>query len=159
MAFGYKIPNFNLWARVWYVRSTGLLITDRYYLGPFYTRCSIAKDINLFAMHFNFPKRTNLRHQNMTPFNIGDIIQVAGWEYMWGWIEAVWDVGAGFPNEHRMARVYFPDDITPFSDLGMFTPAATLDVVPPEGAVMIGTVNPLDGWQDPTEVEAHPPPP
>jgi len=158
MAFGYKVPNFNLWARVWYVQSTGLSIDDRYYSGPYYTRCSIAKDINLFTMHFNFPKHTSLRQQSMTPFNNGDIVQVAGWEYMWGWIEAVWDVGAGFPNEHRMARVYFPDDITPFSDLGLFVPGASVELEPPGGFTPIGEVAVADFWQDPPEVEAHPPP-
>jgi len=158
MAFGYKVPNFNLWARIWYVQSSGLEIGDRYYTGPYYTRCSIAKDINLFVMHFNFPKLTYLREQGMTPFNNGDIIQVAGWEYMYGWIEAVYDVGAGFPNEHRMARVYWPFDITPNHESGFYVPGANTMLEPPEGADMVGTVAPADFWQDPIEVETHPPP-
>jgi len=158
MAFGYKVPNFNLWARVWYIKSSGLDISDRYYLGPFYTRCSIAKDINLFAMHFNFPKGSYLRSQNMTPFNNGDIIQVAGWEYMFGWIESVYDVGAGFPNEHRMARVYFPQDITPDSFYAYYVPSCLPTLEPPEGAEFINSIPPSDYWQVPTEVEIHPPP-
>jgi len=158
MAFGYKVPNFNLWARVWYVQSSGLSIDDRWYSGPYYTRCSIAKDINLFAMHFNFPKGVHLRSQNMTPFNNGDIIQVAGWEYMYGWIEAVYDVGSGFFNEHRMARVYWPMDITPNSVGGFYTPTSLETLEPPEGAAMIGSTPPADYWQAPIEVETHPPP-
>lgn len=158
MAFGYKVPTFNLWGRIWRVWSSGLLIADRYYLGPYYTRCSIARDINLFTMQVNFPKHSYLRSQQMTAFNQGDIFQVAGWDYMYGWIESVFDVGAGFPNEHRMARVYWPFDITPFNDEGFYTPAASTELEPPEGAEMLQLVLPADGWTIPNEVLNFPPP-
>jgi len=158
VAFGYKVPRFNLWARIWFVQSSGLTIEDRSYRGPYYTRCSIARDINLFTMQVNFPKYSNLREQQMTPFNNGDLIQFAGWEYMYGWIESVYDVGAGFPNEHRMARVYWPFDITPFSDKGFYVASASSTLQPPEGAEMLPLVSPVEEWITPQEVVDHPPP-
>jgi len=105
MAFGYKVPNFNLWARVFRVQCTTSDANDRYYQPPQYTRCAIAKDVNLFCMQMLFPKYTGLRDNDQTPLFLGDLIQVAGWENMVATIGSVRDIGAGFFNEHRAAIV------------------------------------------------------
>jgi len=158
MAFGYKVPNFNLWARIWQVRCNTGDAEDRYYLPPKYTRCAIAKDINLFSMHILFPKHTALRDNDQTPLFLGDLIQVAGWENMVASIQSVRDIGAGFFNEHRAAYVYWWIDASPGSPYGQLCGSVNPDLEPPDGAEMVGLVEPADFWEEPQIVGEHPPP-
>jgi len=158
MAFGYKVPNFNLWARIYKVNCETSDAADRFYLPPRYTRCSIAKDINLFSMHVLFPKWTGIRDNDQTPLFLGDLIQIAGWEGMSGTIGSVRDIGAGFPNEHRSAIVNWWIDVSPGSLYGQVCGSVNAALEPPEGADMMFLTPPADFWQEPQIVTEHPPP-
>jgi len=155
MAFGYKVPNFNLWGRVYRINSNGPTFAERVYTGPFYTPCAIAKDINNFAMHVQFPKWSALRAYNQTVFYHGDLFQIAGWEIAVGIINYVHDVGAGYPNEHRVATVNWWDDPSWDGAFGQFVGACSTILQPPPGAMMLGTTPPADGWETPQEVTDH----
>jgi len=158
MAFGYKVPNFNLWARIYKVNCETSDAADRFYLPPRYTRCSIAKDINLFSMHVLFPKYTYLRSDYQTPFSWGDLIQVAGWENCVGKITHVSDIGAGYFNEHRAAIVYWDYDYSWDNVRGQVCASCDPTLEPPEGYEPLPLVLPADFWQVPDVVTEHPPP-
>lgn len=158
MPFGYKVPQFNLWCRIWKVQCETSNAADRFYIGPTYTRCAIAKDINQFSMHVLFPKWTGLRSDYQTPLSLGDLIQIAGWEYMCGKINHVSDIGAGYFNEHRAAIVYWLTDISPGSIYGQLCGSVDPELQPPEGYTPTPLTPPADFWQVPGEVEDHPPP-
>jgi len=157
MAFGYKVPNFNLWCRIWRVECDTSDEDDRYYLPPRYTRCAIAKDINLFSMHVLFPKWTGIRDNDQTPLFLGDLIQVGGWENMVATIGSVRDIGAGFPNEHRAAIVNWWIDVSPGSLYGQICGSVNPDLEPPEDAEMMPLTPPFNGWETPQIVTEHPP--
>jgi len=59
------------------------------------------------------------------------------------------DVGAGYANEYRLARVLWGDDITPFSDLGLYVGSIDPTLEPPEGYTPLPVQPPVDYWQDP----------
>lgn len=100
-------------------------------------------------MELLLPKGTGVRDRSMTPLAVGDRFQVAGWEYMWATINAVRDVGAGFPNEYRACQFFWPSDGTWDSSQGYFVPVVFADLEPPEGAEMLGSTPAADFWQAP----------
>jgi len=158
MPFGFKVPQFNLWCRIWRVSCFENEQESRYYTGPFYTRCAIAKDINQFSMHVLFPKYTGLRSDYQTPFSWGDLIQVAGWETNVGKISHVSDIGAGYFNEHRAAIVYWIYDYTWDSVYGQACGSVHPELAPPDGYDPVPLILPADFWETPQIVTDYPPP-
>jgi len=158
MAFGFKVPQFNLWCRVYRVACANEDQDSRYYTGPMYSRCAIAKDINQFSMHVLFPKYTLLRSDYQTPFSWGDLIQVGGWENNVGKISHVSDIGAGYFNEHRAAIVYWTYDYSWTNTYGQVCGSVDPALEPPEGYTPLPLVLPADYWATPMIVEEHPPP-
>jgi len=150
MAFGYKVPTFNLWGRLW---KPSLLEPDGdiQWAGPFYFRCQVRSQVYSGVL-LGAPKHLDFKPAQITPRQIGQRVQLAGWELMWGTILGVADAGVGFFNEYRQASVFFPSDGTWDSIEGHFTPAASATLQPPEGAVMLGTTPPIEEWANPSWV-------
>lgn len=147
MAFGYKLPDFNLWGRMWYRMSAGT--ASSHFQGPFYFPCQFKYRPEYNVNVVMVPPRLGFRPLQQTPDGLGDILQVSGNENMWWIIISVLDVGSGYFNEHRQMTVIQPTDQSDNSERGLFVPAVRTGILPPEDAVMVPETIPLDGWDDP----------
>jgi len=147
MAFGYKLPNFNTWGRFWKRFDSGN--TSASFSEPFYFRCQFKHIDRAFVNNVLVPPRLGFRSIDQTPQGLGDIVQIAGNENMWWVVVSVFDLGAGFPNEHRGFSVGAPQDESETSDRGLFMPSVSTTLIPPDGAMMMPETPPLDGWDTP----------
>ncbi len=160
MAFGYKVPSFNLWCRRWRVYGTDHFSdASRYYVGPEYSVCSFtASQEHVGLASLSLPKYTNVRWARNTFRSRGDIVQVAGNEMFFWRIQYAAIIGAGWPNEYVRCHLECAyDESWPGGDeltMGQCTTA----LEPPEDFTPWGLLVPADFWQDPQEVSDHPPP-
>jgi len=159
MAFGYKVPNFNLWCRMFRVNFGAGDRTTRYYNPPVYSVCSLASARDSISLPIlKLPKYTSVRNYRNTPYVAGDIVQIGGNE-MFGWyILDTEIVGAGFANEHISCLLSPLTDQGDAGTDGLQMGQCRNDLLPPDGFTPWSLQLPADFWQDPSEVELHPPP-
>jgi len=147
----FRLPTFNLWGRAWTPNATGPFFADQEWIFMGYFRCQLRMIDQHYCHHFvlDVPKRLYFRHYQLTPFALGQRVQLAGWENMWAKVLYVQDVGAGFSNEHRCVECIHPLDTTWNHQSGLYMPAVDHTLQPPDGFLEMGVQNPADFWQDP----------
>jgi len=157
MAWSYKLPNFNLWCRVYRVEY--LADDDNFfYEGPWYSPCALKLHQFAGTHIIQVPKYSGFRPLSMTPRQKGDILQVSGFPgSAWLRIYQVGDVGAGYDNEHRHLSCEWDGDVSWDGVKGLSTGAGGF-LLPPEGWEPVPLLPPQDFWETPSEVLDHPHP-
>jgi hypothetical protein len=141
----FQTPNFNVWCRVW----RGLTLSTYTLLG--YSKCQVrGVDSHLDALLGNvpwqilFPRGTDIRDGDSTSTNVGDQVEVAGWDGTWFLVDSVTDKGCGFTNEYRIAIG------RTIRAAGRTTPQqlnpVNKDLVPPVGYTPVPIRTPAPGW-------------
>jgi len=148
MPFGYKLPNFNAWGR--YYRRLQDVEGGTLWAVPRYFPCQLQRTEARFSNQLAVPKHLGFRPIDQTPGGLGDVVQIAGNEYMWWVVVSVCDVGSGFANEHRVISLTTPNDQSWDSARGLFIPATNTTLLPPPGYEEMFATLPADFWQDPT---------
>lgn len=151
MAFGYKIPNFNVWGRCWKPVAIGPDPGDVSWTFLGYFRCQLKAfgTHNTTVFTLEVPKWTAFKPRNQTVLRLGYRVQLAGWESQWATVFYVDDVGAGFPNEHRSVFCERPADDSWDGVEGFYLPAIDTALQPPPGFEMMATTPPTDYWEEP----------
>lgn len=154
MAFGYKVPTFHLWGRLFKISFND--VDGFSWSMPQYFPCQFRHEPNTFRNSLAVPYGSYFRPIGQTPRGIGDIVQVGGNEYMWFRVISVLDIGAGFPNAYRQISLVDPQDESDNGELGYFWPSVNTAVVPPVDAFYLPIVGVADDWADPANVPPLP---
>lgn len=153
MAFGYKVPAFNVWFAYWYWHWTGPGDTQGEYLAPVYVRGQLRSGDRTghgFGQEVALPKGSFVRSA-IDVKGGNDLIQAAGWGDYFAHVNLAEVSGAGFANEHvvvlitaRSQTFYNLDDV-----LGFNAPPVSTTLVPPEGFTPMAVIDPTEEWFPP----------
>jgi len=140
----FKIPTFNVWMKIYYALAVDDDDATVRYQGPYWIKGQLRTTLGHSSndMEAELPKWAAVRNIEQTPFGVGDVLQVAGYNQMYWFILTACDVGPGFANEHRTVFLVPPQDRTWNGARGFFPRAVDIDAVPPDGALMVPLIPP-----------------
>jgi len=135
-------PRFNLWCQIW--RPTGL--GDNYNLIG-YSLCQLRGptshiDAGGGYQEILFPLHTDVRGIRLNGEQGQDIVVVAGWDRRWCYVSDVYDKGAGFVNEYRLATCYWRGGVTVIPPVPAGVPVVDPELIPPDGYTPVPLLTP-----------------